>query len=542
MDLSFNCPHCNVTCTTQTVFDSHLAGKKHLAKMKQILAGSLQEKKSDGKEPFKCHLCNFVASNKYFYDDHMNSKEHRAKVEEQQQKKTPNFECKVCTMKMKNKTTYDKHMNSAEHRKRVDNFQKGQAKPDTAKVQKKARSKSKPPGKHLQPLMASTTNSLGALSLETPMVPPPPYTPPAPYLGATGAVPKQFAKKKESVGIFWDIENCPLKKGVSLAAFVSKVRTFFVTEQMIEAIFLVVMNLTRPDSGKIITTLRELAVTIEPSIPGKKNASDEVLRQKMRLFADSNTQKCTMLLISGDVDFSADLHNFRHIKNHEILLMHNFYAKETLKSMANKCFYFNGFLKSIEGSDLNAKPGPEKTKALQENAKIPQQSTKKNASNKEEKETPKHAVIFWDLHTSPLTTHLEAINFVSQIRTQLFSSDNSMIEAIFAASVPDKDEELIKTLEELSVVVSNKGTASHFLKKILANTKQEKFSLGLVFIVAGDVKMIELLRKLRFEDRVPFRLLHPQDAKPTLIAMAGAENCESMEDFMAMMKSKEAWL
>ena len=83
----------------------------------------------------------------------------------------------------------------------------------------------------------------------------------------------------------------------------------------------------------------------------KKDSSDEVLRQQMRKVVDTSSKPGRIVLISGrqnfkflivfidpisgDSDFSTDLHSFRDTKLWEIVLLHNAGAKEALKMTAN---------------------------------------------------------------------------------------------------------------------------------------------------------------------------------------------------------------
>lgn len=44
----------------------------------------------------------------------------------------------------------------------------------------------------------------------------------------------------------------------------------------------------------------------------QKNAADEKLRQCMRRFGELHSVPAALLLISGDINFAADLSDFRH--------------------------------------------------------------------------------------------------------------------------------------------------------------------------------------------------------------------------------------
>ncbi|KAF6017581.1 KIAA0430 [Bugula neritina] len=54
-----------------------------------------------------------------------------------------------------------------------------------------------------------------------------------------------------------------------------------------------------------------------------KNAADDKLKLCMRKFCDTHKGTVTLVLISGDVDFAADLSHMRYAHNYKIILIHN---------------------------------------------------------------------------------------------------------------------------------------------------------------------------------------------------------------------------
>lgn len=79
-----------------------------------------------------------------------------------------------------------------------------------------------------------------------------------------------------------------------------------------------------------------------------KNAADDKLRQSLRRFAHTYPAPSTVVLISGDVNFSPELNDLRHIHNITIILVHNPQASEALKTFAHTLIEYDEFLKDIE--------------------------------------------------------------------------------------------------------------------------------------------------------------------------------------------------
>ena len=83
-----------------------------------------------------------------------------------------------------------------------------------------------------------------------------------------------------------------------------------------------------------------------------KNAADDKLRQSLRRFAHTYHPPCTVVLISGDVNFAAELKDLRHAHNITITLVHNRQASDALKVFANKLVLFDDLLQDLEPPSL----------------------------------------------------------------------------------------------------------------------------------------------------------------------------------------------
>lgn len=78
-----------------------------------------------------------------------------------------------------------------------------------------------------------------------------------------------------------------------------------------------------------------------------KNAADDKLRQSLRKFANTYTPPATVVLVSGDVNFSPELNDLNHVHNIRIILLHNAQASEALKVCAHLTVLFEDFLTSV---------------------------------------------------------------------------------------------------------------------------------------------------------------------------------------------------
>ena len=79
-----------------------------------------------------------------------------------------------------------------------------------------------------------------------------------------------------------------------------------------------------------------------------KNSADDKLRQKLHHFAHTYHPPCTVVLISGDVNFAAELKDLRHAHNITITLVHNIQTSDALKVFANNLVLFDDLLQDLE--------------------------------------------------------------------------------------------------------------------------------------------------------------------------------------------------
>lgn len=148
------------------------------------------------------------------------------------------------------------------------------------------------------------------------------------------------------ISVFWDIENCAVPNGVPAYEIVLKVRQRFYAGYR-EADFVVACDTARM-SAAVIAELNEALVTVI-HVPGdQKNAADEKLRAVLRRFSDAHKlTRSRIVLISGDVDFAAEIHEMRYTDLIDVVLIHNEQAKRALRDAANESISYSAFLEDL---------------------------------------------------------------------------------------------------------------------------------------------------------------------------------------------------
>lgn len=74
-----------------------------------------------------------------------------------------------------------------------------------------------------------------------------------------------------------------------------------------------------------------------------KNAADDKLRQSLRRFAQSYPPPATVVLVSGDINFAAELSDLRHRHNLTVICLHNAQAQSALLACAHESKRFDLF-------------------------------------------------------------------------------------------------------------------------------------------------------------------------------------------------------
>ena len=166
-----------------------------------------------------------------------------------------------------------------------------------------------------------------------------------------GAASQQHHQSSESIprkslGVFWDIENCHVPSGKSAMAVCDKIRKqeFFQGHREIQ--FAVVCDATK-EPKTIFEELNKAQVDIIHVASNRKNAADDKLKQIMRRFADLHRDGSRIVLISGDMDFAADIADFKRRMCLSVILLHNSNASESLILAASEVYNFYDILSPL---------------------------------------------------------------------------------------------------------------------------------------------------------------------------------------------------
>lgn len=152
---------------------------------------------------------------------------------------------------------------------------------------------------------------------------------------------KEIKKEDRSlhpIGVFWDIENCQVPRGKSATALVGRIRQLFFSGHA-EAEFLCVCDI-RKERPEVVQELNLAQVTVVHINATSKNAADDKLKQCMRRYVDIHGSPATLMLISGDVNFSTELSDFRHRRQIRVVILHGSSAPEALTACAHECYSF----------------------------------------------------------------------------------------------------------------------------------------------------------------------------------------------------------
>ncbi|XP_077526862.1 meiosis regulator and mRNA stability factor 1-like isoform X2 [Haemaphysalis longicornis] len=170
--------------------------------------------------------------------------------------------------------------------------------------------------------------------------------------------PKREDRSPLPIGVFWDIENCQVPRGKSATALANRIRELFF-EGHREAEFLCVCDI-RKERPEVVQELNLAQVTVVHINATSKNAADDKLKQCMRRYVDIHGSPASLLLISGDVNFSTELSDFRHRQKIRVLLLHSVSAPEALLVCAHECYSFAQVASAVPFRTPTAK-GPNRT-------------------------------------------------------------------------------------------------------------------------------------------------------------------------------------
>ncbi|XP_068205935.1 meiosis regulator and mRNA stability factor 1 isoform X2 [Palaemon carinicauda] len=162
------------------------------------------------------------------------------------------------------------------------------------------------------------------------------------------------SSKLPPIGVFWDIENCQVPRGLSATHVVQAIRSRFFNGQR-EAEFMCVCD-TLKEHINILEELNDAQVNIVHVGSTVKNAADDKLLQSMRRFADIHGHGATIVLISGDSNFATELYDLRYRKNLRVVLVHNAHAQDSLKLCAHETALFSEVTQELPQRSAKSKP------------------------------------------------------------------------------------------------------------------------------------------------------------------------------------------
>ena len=141
-------------------------------------------------------------------------------------------------------------------------------------------------------------------------------------------------KRQEIVGIFWDIENIFIPDHKSPAGVVRVLREMFVINKK-EVEFQCVCD-THKEERFTIDQLNSSLVTVVHVTCTNKNAADEKLKQLLVKFSQTYHAPGTVVLLSGDVNFSSTLNTLKNFHKFHVVLIHNRQCSQALKETASE--------------------------------------------------------------------------------------------------------------------------------------------------------------------------------------------------------------
>ena len=167
---------------------------------------------------------------------------------------------------------------------------------------------------------------------------------------STGAAPvlsnpAQSAGSQEIVGIFWDIENIFIPADKSPAGVVRVLRDKFVCEKR-EVEFQCVCD-THKEQRSTVDQLNSSLVTVVHVACTTKNAADEKLKQLLVKFSQTYQAPATVVLLSGDVNFSPTLNSLKNYYKFHVILVHNKQCSQPLKDTASELHLFDDLIREV---------------------------------------------------------------------------------------------------------------------------------------------------------------------------------------------------
>ena len=164
--------------------------------------------------------------------------------------------------------------------------------------------------------------------------------------------PAQNVSGQEIVGIFWDIENIFIPDDRSPAGVVRVLRDRFVCDRR-EVEFQCVCD-THKEERFTIDQLNSSLVTVVHVTCTNKNAADEKIKQLLVKFSQTYQAPATVVLLSGDVNFSPTLSSLKNFHKFHVVLVHNKQCSQPLKETASELHLFDHLIKDVPPPERKA--------------------------------------------------------------------------------------------------------------------------------------------------------------------------------------------
>ena len=177
-------------------------------------------------------------------------------------------------------------------------------------------------------------------------------------------VPNRTPTSAKPLGIFWDIDNCPIPLTASASAVVAQIRQFIAKchPECGYAKEFVVATDTKRLSEQIADSFNNNGIVISHVNAGAKNAADDKLQEHIDHFIDNFADKSpVVVIISGDINFAKTIRNARK-KNIVVVLVFGDYCSPDLKTCANESYSFADIIDGVE--EVANSSGEQKTSII----------------------------------------------------------------------------------------------------------------------------------------------------------------------------------
>ena len=158
---------------------------------------------------------------------------------------------------------------------------------------------------------------------------------------------------KLPLGIFWDIENCPIPVQKSASGVAKAVRDFIADrhpECGYAKEFFIACDI-RKLSERVADGLDRNGVVVVHVSSAAKNAADDKLQELIDMYVDKygGTGQAVLCIITGDINFSKPVRNARR-KDLDVVLIHGRNCSQDLKNLVAESYLFDDIIKTVDNS------------------------------------------------------------------------------------------------------------------------------------------------------------------------------------------------